>query len=152
MLVYFFCAQEARALVSLHIPVFQEAELNGLVRPTIIVGLFIQQVIALFVLKTGAGYSIFNWIAAAASDLLNCGHAGAQFFFDTETINKQWFFVNVLSSIIFFIALVQMFYYVRRSFDSIAHVIYVTIVARRYAMAHWEVRLVLLQGDERLRR
>ena len=115
---------------------FSEEELNGLVRPTVIVGLFIQQVIALFVLKTGAGYSIFNWIATAASDLLNCAHAGAEFFFDTDTISKHWFFVNVLSSIIFFIALVQMFYYVRRSFDSSVHITYLTIVARRYAMAY----------------
>lgn len=92
---------------------FSEAELKGLIRPTVIVGLFIQQVIALFVLKTRAGYSIFNWIATAASDLLNCALAGAEFFFDKETINKHWFFVNVLSSIIFFIALVQMLYYVR---------------------------------------
>jgi CNT family concentrative nucleoside transporter len=110
--------------------------LNALVRPTVIVGLFIQQVIALFVLKTGAGYSIFNWIATAASDLLNCGHTGAKFFFDEETINKGWFFVNVLASIIFFIALVQMFYYVRTSFDPGDRVIHVTTSARRYAMAY----------------
>ena len=108
--------------------------MNGLVRPTVIVGLFIQQVIALFVLKTGAGYSIFKWIAIAASDLLNCGHAGAEFFFDKDTIDKHWFFVNVLSSIIFFIALVQMFYYVRYFFRSSSQVVNVTIVARHYAM------------------
>ena len=89
----------------------------------------------MFVLKTGAGYSIFKWIALAASDLLNCGLAGAEFFFDKDTILKHWFFVNVLSSIIFFIALVQMFYYVRYSFHSSGHVVDVAIVARHYAMA-----------------
>ncbi|KAG9055768.1 hypothetical protein FS842_001266, partial [Serendipita sp. 407] len=78
---------------------------------TIIVGLFMQQVVALFVLKTGAGQSIFGWIATLAKDFLDQGPKAAVFFFDQETINKHWFFVNVLSSIIFFIAFVQMLYY-----------------------------------------
>jgi CNT family concentrative nucleoside transporter len=75
--------------------------------PTVIVGLFIQQAIALFVLKSGAGFSIFNWIATLASDFLAQGLAGAGFFFDPETIAKHWFFVNTLGTIIFFIAVVQ---------------------------------------------
>jgi len=79
--------------------------------PTVIVGLFIQQVIALFVLKTGAGFSIFNWIATLASDFLQQGTNAAAFFFDTATIDKHWFFVNVLAAIIFFIAFVQACYY-----------------------------------------
>ncbi|KAG8841915.1 hypothetical protein FRB91_004563, partial [Serendipita sp. 411] len=68
-------------------------------------------VVALFVLKTGAGQSIFGWIATLAKDFLDQGPKAAVFFFDQETINKHWFFVNVLSSIIFFIAFVQMLYY-----------------------------------------
>ncbi|KAI0070269.1 H+/nucleoside cotransporter [Panus rudis PR-1116 ss-1] len=79
--------------------------------PTILVGLFIQQAIAMFVLKSGAGYSIFKWIAILASDFLAQAQAGAAFFFDAETVAKHWFFVNTLSSIIFFIAFVQMMYY-----------------------------------------
>ncbi|KAF8160955.1 Na+ dependent nucleoside transporter C-terminus-domain-containing protein [Crassisporium funariophilum] len=79
--------------------------------PTVIVGLFLQQVIALFVLKTGAGFSIFKWIATLAGDFLNQALAGAAFFFDQDTINKHWFFVNTLSSIVFFIAFIQMMYY-----------------------------------------
>jgi CNT family concentrative nucleoside transporter len=63
--------------------------------PTIIVGLFMQQVVALFVLKTGAGQSIFGWIANAARDFLDQGPKAAVFFFDQDTINKHWFFVNV---------------------------------------------------------
>ncbi|PPQ98427.1 hypothetical protein CVT24_004106 [Panaeolus cyanescens] len=79
---------------------------------TIIVGLFMQQVIALFVLKTGAGFSIFKWIAYLAADFLAQGLEGAAFFFDKETVQtKHWFFVNTLSTIIFFIAFVQMLYY-----------------------------------------
>ncbi|KAF7983239.1 hypothetical protein HWV62_22846 [Athelia sp. TMB] len=79
--------------------------------PTVIVGLFLQQVIALFVLKTGAGFSIFNWIATLASDFLNQSQAGAAFFFDEATVQKHWFYVNTLSAIIFFIAFIQMMYY-----------------------------------------
>ena len=103
----------------------------GVYRPTVIVGLFAQQAIAMFVLKSGAGFSIFKWIAFLASDFLAQALQGAEFFFDADTINKHWFFVNTvcglssslpvcrarsrrraqLSSIIFFIAFVQMMYY-----------------------------------------
>jgi len=79
--------------------------------PTIVVGLFLQQVIALFVLKTSAGFDIFKWIATLTGDFLRQGEAGAVFFFDPPTIAKHWFFVNTLASIIFFIAFVQMMYY-----------------------------------------
>jgi len=78
---------------------------------TVIVGLFLQQAIALFVLKTGAGFSIFHWIATLASDFLEQSQAGATFFFDAATVQKGWFFVNTLAAIIFFIAFVQMLYY-----------------------------------------
>jgi CNT family concentrative nucleoside transporter len=54
-----------------------------------------QQVVALFVLKTGAGQSIFGWIATAVKDFLGKGPEAATFFFDQETVKKGWFFVNV---------------------------------------------------------
>ncbi|TDL26041.1 hypothetical protein BD410DRAFT_784065 [Rickenella mellea] len=79
--------------------------------PTVIVGLFLQQAIALFVLKSGAGFSLFKWIANLASDFLNSSLAGSGFFFDAETTSKHWFFVNTLGAIIFFVAFVQMMYY-----------------------------------------
>ncbi|KAI0656588.1 H+/nucleoside cotransporter [Cubamyces menziesii] len=84
---------------------------NHIPWPTVIVGLFAQQAIAMFVLKSGAGFSIFKWIAYLASDFLSQALSGAEFFFDAETVGKHWFFVNTLSSIIFFIAFVQMMYY-----------------------------------------
>ncbi|EJD52646.1 hypothetical protein AURDEDRAFT_111274 [Auricularia subglabra TFB-10046 SS5] len=79
--------------------------------PTVIVGLVFQQAVALFVLKSTAGYDIFTWIATLASDFLSQAYPAAGFFFDPETITKHWFFVNTLASIIFFIAFVQMMYY-----------------------------------------
>lgn len=50
----------------------------------------------MFVLKSGAGYSIFKWIAILASDFLAQAKAGATFFFDAETVAKGWFFVNTV--------------------------------------------------------
>ncbi|KAI6040263.1 Na+ dependent nucleoside transporter C-terminus-domain-containing protein [Pisolithus marmoratus] len=79
--------------------------------PTIITGLFIQQAVALFVLKTSGGYSLSRYIAKLAVGLLTQALAGAQFFFDAETISKHWFFVNTLSPVVFFVATVQMLYY-----------------------------------------
>ncbi|KAK1229188.1 hypothetical protein PQX77_007760 [Marasmius sp. AFHP31] len=80
--------------------------------PTIIVGLFLQQVVALFVLKTKAGFDIFHWVANLAADFLAQSKPAAAFFFDNETVfEKFWFFVNTLSAIIFFIAFVQALYY-----------------------------------------
>ena len=81
-------------------------------RPTIIVGLFAQQAIALFVLKSGAGFKIFRWLAFLASDFLEQSQVGAIFFFDVDVVvTRHWFFAGVLSAIIFFIAFVQMMYY-----------------------------------------
>ncbi len=67
-------------------------------RPTVIVGLFIQQAIAMFVLKSGAGFSIFKWIAYLASDFLVQAIPGAEFFFDATVISYHWFFVNTVRS------------------------------------------------------
>ncbi|TFK54518.1 hypothetical protein OE88DRAFT_1624877 [Heliocybe sulcata] len=78
---------------------------------TVIVGLFIQQAIALFVLKSGAGFSIFNWIATLASDFLNQAQTGVAFFFTQDVADQHWFFASTLGAIIFFIAFVQMLYY-----------------------------------------
>lgn len=69
---------------------------NVIRRPTVIVGLVLQQAIAMFVLKSGAGFSIFKWIAFLAADFLEQGQVGAEFFFDAEVITKHWFFVNTV--------------------------------------------------------
>jgi CNT family concentrative nucleoside transporter len=79
--------------------------------PTIIVGLFLQQAIALFVLKTKAGFAIFKWTATLASDFLENSNAGSGFFFNPSVVAQDWFFVNTLGAIIFFIAFVQMLFY-----------------------------------------
>lgn len=71
-----------------------------------------QQTIALFVLKSDAGFKIFTWIATLASDFLSQAYTAAVFFFDQETVDKHWFFINVLAAIIFFVAFVQMYVFI----------------------------------------
>lgn len=65
-------------------------------RSTVMVGLFIQQAIAMFVLKSGAGFSIFKWIALLASDFLEQSKAGASFFFSDAIVAESYFFVNTV--------------------------------------------------------
>ena len=50
----------------------------------------------MFVLKSGAGFSIFKWIAFLASDFLAQALVGAAFFFDNTVITYHWFFVNTV--------------------------------------------------------
>ncbi|KAG0145918.1 hypothetical protein CROQUDRAFT_45084 [Cronartium quercuum f. sp. fusiforme G11] len=78
---------------------------------TVILGLIFQQALALFVLHTSAGFDLFNWLATAFTDLLGQGTRAAGFFFNQQVMDQHWFFVNVLAAIIYFLALVQLLYY-----------------------------------------
>ena len=107
----------------------------------------------MFVLKSGAGFSIFKWIAYLASDFLAQALQGAVFFFDQDTVDKHWFFVNTLASIIFFIAFVQMMYYLG-VMQWLIRGLYVYALSSRpsvLTLAPLVQRLVLLQDHERLR-
>jgi concentrative nucleoside transporter, CNT family len=75
---------------------------------TVIVGMLIQFIIALFVLRTGVGFEIFKWISDMARSLLGFASLGTAFLFSEDTAKLTWFSVNVLPAIIFFIALCQM--------------------------------------------
>lgn len=66
---------------------------------------------SLFVLRTGAGYSIFGFISELARDLLGFAQDGVAFLSDAETASSTFFFFSVLPAIIFFVALVQLLYY-----------------------------------------
>lgn len=73
---------------------------------TTILGIGFQFIVALFVFGTGAGFSLFGWIAQAASDLLEQAQVGgAAFFWSSDFVANHYFFVNTLASIIFFVAL-----------------------------------------------
>ncbi|KAI5990338.1 Na+ dependent nucleoside transporter C-terminus-domain-containing protein [Pisolithus marmoratus] len=75
--------------------------------PTVIIGLFIQQAVALFVLRTSVGVSLFRYIESLVVGLLSHASAGATFFFDAATVAKHWFFINAFSQTIFIVATIQ---------------------------------------------
>lgn len=85
---------------------------------TVIVGMLVQFIIALFVLRSKAGYDIFNFISMLARDLLGFAGEGvvfltAQNFYDMKTpiTPGSWFLVSVIPAIIFFVSIVQLLYY-----------------------------------------
>jgi CNT family concentrative nucleoside transporter len=79
---------------------------------TVIGGMLTQFVIAVFVLRTKAGFDIFKFISDMARQLLGFAGQGLAFLTDDEFVKKTWFLTGVIPAIIFFIALVQMLYYV----------------------------------------
>ncbi|KAH8591774.1 Na+ dependent nucleoside transporter C-terminus-domain-containing protein [Bisporella sp. PMI_857] len=79
---------------------------------TVIVGMLSQYILALFVLRTKAGYDIFNFIAFLAKSLLGYARDGTMFLTSEDALNTfGWFLLNVIPPIIFFIAFVQLLYF-----------------------------------------
>jgi CNT family concentrative nucleoside transporter len=78
---------------------------------TVIVGMLVQFIIGLFVLRTSAGNDIFGFISQLARELLGFANEGVVFLTDPDVPNIGWFLVGVIPPIIFFVALVQLLYY-----------------------------------------
>ncbi|KAJ4366196.1 hypothetical protein N0V83_007831 [Neocucurbitaria cava] len=78
---------------------------------TVIVGMLVQFIIALFVLRTKAGYDIFNFISELARLLLGFANDGVTFLTDADVPQLGWFFTGVIPAIIFFVSFVQLLYY-----------------------------------------
>lgn len=78
---------------------------------TVIVGMLTQFIIALFVLRTKAGYDIFNFISTLARLLLGFANDGVAFLTDADVPKLPWFFTGVIPAIIFFVSFVQLLYY-----------------------------------------
>lgn len=74
---------------------------------TVIVGMLVQFIIALFVLRTKAGYDIFTFISGLAGDLLSFAHRGVAFLTTEQIASNKYFFFSVIPAIIFFVAFVQ---------------------------------------------
>jgi concentrative nucleoside transporter, CNT family len=70
-----------------------------------------QFIIAVFVLRTKAGYDIFAFISSLARSLLGFAQQGTIFLTDKTVPKLPWFLINVIPPIIFFVALVQLLYY-----------------------------------------
>ena len=78
---------------------------------TVIVGYLAQFIIALFVLRTKAGYDIFNFIATLARELLGFAADGVAFLTSTSTAQLSWFLISTIPAIIFFVSIVSILYY-----------------------------------------
>ncbi|KAI1504480.1 H+/nucleoside cotransporter-like protein [Biscogniauxia marginata] len=79
---------------------------------TVIGGMLSQFVVAVFVLRTQAGYDIFNFISTLARLLLGFANQGVIFLTDEDVPNVGWFLVGVVPPIIFFVSLVSLLYHV----------------------------------------
>jgi CNT family concentrative nucleoside transporter len=84
---------------------------KAIVWQTVIVGMLAQFIIAIFVLRTQAGFDIFDFIAYLATTLLGMASAGTIFLTNADVYDLGYFIVNVLPPIIFFVAFVQLLYY-----------------------------------------
>lgn len=86
---------------------------SNIVWHTVIVGMLVQFLVALFVLRTQAGYDIFNFISTLAQKLLGFAEQGVDFLIETGWAEKHkgWFIVSVIPAITFFVSLVQLLYH-----------------------------------------
>ncbi|KAF2203326.1 hypothetical protein GQ43DRAFT_367119 [Delitschia confertaspora ATCC 74209] len=78
---------------------------------TVIVGMLCQFIIALFVLRTKAGYDIFTFVSTLARLLLGFADKGTAFLTNEDVPKLGWFLTGVAPPIIFFVAFVQLLYY-----------------------------------------
>ncbi|OCL08719.1 sodium/nucleoside cotransporter 1 /nucleoside cotransporter 1 [Glonium stellatum] len=78
---------------------------------TVIVGMLVQFIIALFVLRTKAGYDIFTFVSTLCRELLGYANDGVTFLTDASVPKLGWFFTSVIPAIIFFVSFVQLLYY-----------------------------------------
>lgn len=70
-----------------------------------------QFIIAVFVLRSKAGYDIFSFISSLARSLLGFAQDGVVVLTDETVPEIGWFLVGVIPPIIFFVALVQLLYH-----------------------------------------
>ncbi|KAJ1556361.1 hypothetical protein HK405_014320 [Cladochytrium tenue] len=81
---------------------------------TVSVGLLIQIIIALFVLRTQIGVSIFRFLSLLVTNFLEKSRFGVEFLFgsyETNPLGNQFVF-SVLPAIVFFCSVISMLYYV----------------------------------------
>ncbi|KZF24342.1 hypothetical protein L228DRAFT_228305 [Xylona heveae TC161] len=78
---------------------------------TVITGMLFQFIIALFVLRTKAGYDIFSFVSELARDLLGFADQGTTFLTADYVPELGWFLVSVIPAIIFFVSFVQLLFY-----------------------------------------
>lgn len=77
----------------------------------VIGGVLMQFIVALFVLRTKAGFDFFNFISLLARELLGFAKSGVAFLTNTEVSQTPMFFFIVLPAVAFFVAFIHIFYY-----------------------------------------
>ncbi|KAF3766853.1 hypothetical protein M406DRAFT_327969 [Cryphonectria parasitica EP155] len=78
---------------------------------TVLCGLYLQYIVALFVLRTSVGYNIFTFLSDRASDLLGFADEGLAFLTDSSVPELSWFVISVVPPIIFFAGIAQLLTY-----------------------------------------
>ncbi|ORX90419.1 hypothetical protein K493DRAFT_59500 [Basidiobolus meristosporus CBS 931.73] len=78
---------------------------------TVVVGVLLQFLLGLFILKTSVGYDIFSWLSNLCSTLLQFSKSGLAFVTNDDVANIGIFVFTVLPAVIFFAAIVKIVYY-----------------------------------------
>ncbi|ORX64523.1 hypothetical protein K493DRAFT_364895 [Basidiobolus meristosporus CBS 931.73] len=78
---------------------------------TVVVGVLLQFLLGLFILKTSVGYDIFSWLSNMCSTLLHFSKSGLSFVTNDDIANIGIFVFTVLPAVIFFAAIVKVVYY-----------------------------------------
>ncbi|KAF8859969.1 H+/nucleoside cotransporter [Acephala macrosclerotiorum] len=78
---------------------------------TIIVGMLMQFVIALFVLRTAVGFNIFSFLSQLCREFLGFADNGLAFLTDATVPTLTWFAISIIPPIIFFAGVAQLLSY-----------------------------------------
>jgi CNT family concentrative nucleoside transporter len=78
---------------------------------TVIVGVLMQFLTALFVLRTQAGFDIFNFISQLCRHLFDFADIGLAFLSSASTPNLGWLVISIVPPIIFFAGIAQLLSY-----------------------------------------
>ncbi|ORX78823.1 hypothetical protein K493DRAFT_321150 [Basidiobolus meristosporus CBS 931.73] len=78
---------------------------------TVVVGVLLQFLLGLFILKTSVGYDIFSWLSNMCSTLLQFSKSGLAFVTNNDVADIGIFVFTVLPAVIFFAAIVKVVYY-----------------------------------------
>ncbi|WPK25721.1 hypothetical protein PUMCH_003048 [Australozyma saopauloensis] len=77
----------------------------------VIGGVLMQFIVAIFVLRTKAGFDFFNFISVLARELLGFAKSGVAFLTNQKVSEIPMFFFIVLPAVAFFVAFIHIFYY-----------------------------------------
>eukprot|EP00834_Sanchytrium_tribonematis_P008513 NODE_1026_length_2550_cov_0.248062.p1 type:complete len:502 gc:universal NODE_1026_length_2550_cov_0.248062:2314-809(-) len=78
---------------------------------TVVCGLYLQLILALFVLKTFIGRTFFINLAGIVTSFMEFSKAGLEFVFGKEVAEAKIFAVSVFPAVIFFASFIQVLYY-----------------------------------------